>query len=234
MTPRPPETIDEIPWDGPEGPPGDELHPAAPRKCRHPRDRRQRRFHDDGQGTPAVEYCGACGHVFDPERQRRGKNVRKYGKKAELHAARRLGLEPRGTSRDPEDAGGAGDPAVLQSKTGPGFASAAWIRELEALEGVAVGRPRILLAAEKPGRGSRKGGDRNARRLVVMFEPEFQRLTGLDARRKLLEAVAGAAAALNDAVYADAAGRRDPLRAPIEAWKRLDAALLELRETSVR
>lgn len=185
----PPETIDEIPWEDPDRPFPVGLHTTAPRKCAHPRGYRTLRP-GPVHGGPPESVCTRCGHVFDPVRQRRGANVRKYGKKAELHAARRLGLEPRGTSRDPEDAGGSGDPAVLQSKTGPGFASAAWIRELEALEMVAKGRPRILLAAEKPGRGSRKGGDRNARRLVVMFEPEFQRLTGLDARRKLLEDVA--------------------------------------------
>lgn len=215
-----PASIDEIPWDGPEGPAGDELHPAPPLKCRHPRDRRTLVEPIPGKGT--VSVCVPCGHAFDPERQRRGRNVHKYGKAAELHAARRLGLEPRGTSRDPEDAGGAMDPAVLQSKTGPGYASLAWIRELEALEMVAKGRPRILLAAEKPGRGSRKGGDRNARRLVVMFEGEFQRLTGLDARRRNLELVAEAVAAYWRS------------RAPIyyvEAESRILAALNDLDRT---
>lgn len=120
---------------------------------------------------------------------RRGRAVRKYGIQAEADAAKRLGLERRGRTTDPEDLGGAADPAVVQAKTGPGFASAAWIRELEALEISARNRPRILLAMEKPGRG-RKG-----RRFVVMLEDEFVRLTGLDARRKALEEVAAAASA---------------------------------------
>lgn len=115
---------------------------------------------------------------------RRGRAVRKYGIQAEADAAKRLGLERRGRTTDPEDLGGAADPAVVQAKTGPGFASAAWIRELEALEISARNRPRILLAMEKPGRG-RKG-----RRFVVMLEDEFVRLTGLDARRKALESAA--------------------------------------------
>lgn len=158
-----------------------------PRPCPHPRDARRR---IELLGQDPYEVCSRCGHRFDPAKQRRGRNVRGVGKKAELRDARQLGLEPRGTSRDPEDSGGALDPAVVQSKGGPGFASVAWIRELEKLERVAAGRPRILLATEKPGRGSRPGGERHARRFVVMFEDEFQRLTGLDARRRLLEDLA--------------------------------------------
>lgn len=176
---RAPETVDEIPWGDPPEP---TIATSTPRKCRHPRERRTAL--EDG-GWKCV-----CGHEVAGAKMRRGRAIRKLGKAAELRDARALGLEPRGTSRDPEDAGGAMDPAVLQSKTGPGHASAAWIRELEALEGVARNRPRILLATEKPGRGSRPGGSRHARRLVVMFEDEFVRLTGLDARRKNLEALA--------------------------------------------
>lgn len=195
-----PTTLDEVPWDGPDGPAGDRLQLAVPRKCRHPRDKRI--HHPVGalrlatvpgglapvEVLQAYDSCGACGHVFDPAIQRRGRNVRKVGKGAELRDARQLGLEPRGTSRDPEDSGGALDPAVVQSKGGPGFASIAWIRELEKLERVAAGRPRILLATEKPGSTS----GRAARRFVVMFEDEFIRLTGLDARRRNLEALASA------------------------------------------
>lgn len=178
---RPPETIDEIPWsDGSE--PEPTIATSVPRKCRHPKDRRTRL--DDGGWT-----C-VCGHSAAGAKVRGGRQIRKYGIQKERDAATRLGLERRGRVFDPEDLGGAQDPAVVQVKTGPGFASAAWIRELEALEVVARNRPRILLAMEKPGRGSRPGGARHGRRLVVMFEDEFAKLTGLDARRKMLEDVA--------------------------------------------
>lgn len=170
--------LETIPWGDPPEP---AIATSTPRKCKHPPDRRTRR--EDGGWT-----C-VCGHSVAGAKVRGGRAVRKYGKAAELAAARRLGLEPRGTSRDPEDAGGALDPVVLQAKTGPGFAAVAWIRELEALERVAVNRPRILLALEKPGHGKRQ------RRLVVMFEDEFVRLTGLDARRRNLERYVEAVAA---------------------------------------
>lgn len=173
-----PATVDEIPWDDPAGPPEPSIATSVPKKCRHPRDRRTRL--EDGGWT-----C-ACGHTAVGAKVRGGRAIRKYGIQKERDAATRLGLERRGRVFDPEDLGGAADPAVVQVKTGPGFASAAWMRELDALEGVARNRPRILLALEKPGRG------RVGRRLVVMLEDEFQRLTGLDARRKNLEALAEA------------------------------------------
>lgn len=176
-----PETIDEIPWsDGSEPEPS--IATSVPRKCRHPKDRRTRL--EDGGWT-----C-VCGHSAAGAKVRGGRAIRKYGIQKERDAATRLGLERRGRVFDPEDLGGAADPAVVQVKTGPGFASAAWIRELEALEGVARNRPRILLAVEKPGPGRRQ------RRLVIMLEDEFQRLTGLDARRKNLELAAEALADL--------------------------------------
>ena len=205
-----PETVDEIPW---EDPAGDVPEPAiathAPRKCRHPKDKRTRL--EDGGWT-----C-VCGHSVAGEKLRRGRLIRKYGIQKEADAAKRLGLERRGRVFDPEDLGGAQDPAVVQVKTGPGFASAAWIRELDALEGVARNRPRILLALEKPGRG------RVGRRLVVMLEDEFSRLTGLDARRKNLERVAAAAVALLEDATGSAA-----------YWQELTEALDALDGTPAR
>ena len=177
-----PATVDEIPWEDPAGDvPEPAIATSSPRKCRHPKDRRTRL--EDGGWT-----C-VCGHAVAGEKLRRGRAIRKYGIQKEADAAKRLGLERRGRTTDPEDLGGAADPAVVQAKTGPGFASAAWIRELEALEGVARNRPRVLLAIEKPGPGRRQ------RRFVVMLEDEFVRLTGLDARRKNLERYVEAVAA---------------------------------------
>ena len=211
---RAPESVDEIPWsDGSEPEPA--IATSSPRKCRHPKDRRTR-LEDGGWTCP-------CGHSVAGEKLRRGRAIRKYGIQKEADAAKRLGLERRGRSSDPEDLGGAMDPAVVQAKTGPGFASAAWIRELDALEGVARNRPRILLAMEKPGRG-RKG-----RRFVVMLEDEFVRLTGLDARRRNLEIVAEWAAKLRARALASSG--------EFETWieeRQLSEALDDLEKTPAR
>lgn len=237
---EPPTTIDEIPWDDPAGTPTSEIHVATPRKCRHPRDRREKEIDPDSSVDTVerrvVEKCGLCGHVFDPAMQRRGRAVRKYGHAAEAKTAERLGLERRGRTFDPEDAGGAADPAVLQSKTGPAFAPVAWIRELDALELVARNRPRILHASSKPGRGGR------IRRIVVMYEDEFVRLTGLDSRRKNLEIVAEWAAQLGDALAAHEAYSESPAPWELagtlpdlgEIEARLRASLEQLAETPAR
>lgn len=53
-----------------------------PRKCLHPKYRRQR--------VDGVDTC-TCGHVFDPVKQRRSKNNRSRGNAEELTVARRVG-----------------------------------------------------------------------------------------------------------------------------------------------
>lgn len=188
-----PETIEEIEWgEAPEP----RLHVAKPRPCKHPRRERivSTLYVDPQVGAPYEERrerCARCGHEFDPAKQRRGRAVRKYGKKEELMDARELGLEPRGTSRDQEDSGGALDPAVVQSKTGPvHYPSAAWIRELDELGRVAAGRPRILVATPKTGRGVKR------RKVGILYLDELQALTGLTARRRALELVAAEATRL--------------------------------------
>lgn len=163
---RTPETIEEIPWDGESAAPGQvELWTVKPIRCRHPRDRRMR-----VQGGWVCE----CGHAVADEKVRRGRAVRKYGKKEELADARLLGIEPRGTSRDQEDSGGSADPVVVQSKTGPGFyPRPPWIRELDELGPVANGRPRILVTTPKTGPGVKR------RKVAVMFLDELIELAGL-------------------------------------------------------
>lgn len=179
-----PTTVEEIPWsDGSE--PKEELRTSTPRKCKHPREERVRTTtYVDPQVGEAYEEkretCGRCGHAFEASRQKRGRNARKRGKSLELRLARDLGIEPRGTSRDPEDAGGAADPVVVQAKSGPGFWPVRAVGELEKLATVAAGRPRMLVAIETPGPG------RAARRVAVLYLDELQELTGLGEERKAL------------------------------------------------
>lgn len=182
-----PTSIDEIPWSDGE-PEAERLQLSKPRVCKHPRPMR-RTVVVEPPYTETIEECSGCGHRFDPAIQRRGRAVRKYGKTEELVDARMLGLEPRGTSRDQEDSGGALDPAVVQSKTGPiHYPSASWIAELDALGRVAQGRPRILVATPKLGRGVRR------RKVAVLYLDELQALTELRADRKILEEIARLAA----------------------------------------
>lgn len=208
-----PTTLDEIPWATGEEEPA-RIHVAKPRPCRHPKAKREIVYLPVPDGEPIrAERC-ACSHLFDPTKQRRGRAVRKYGKKEELMDARELGLEPRGTARDQEDSGGALDPAVVQSKTGPiHYPSAAWIRELDELGRVAAGRPRILVATPKLGRGVKR------RKVAILYLDELQALTGLTARRKALELVAEAVSALYS--------KRRPITYT-DAERRILAALEEL------
>jgi hypothetical protein len=162
-----PTSVEAIPWtDGDE--PEERIETAKPRRCRHPREKRITL-----QAPHSGQACGACGHLFAAELQKRGRNSRKRGKALELRLARDLGLEPRGTSRDPEDAGGAMDPVVVQAKSGPGFWPVRAVAELEKLAVVAHGRPRILVAIETPGAGKK------ARRVATLYLEELQELTGL-------------------------------------------------------
>lgn len=74
-------TIDDLPFDYPS-----EANAAAPapRACRHPRP--FRRIHPPtGEGL-----CTRCGHTFAPAQQRKGRNNRARGGRAELDVARQL------------------------------------------------------------------------------------------------------------------------------------------------
>lgn len=170
-----PTTVEEIPWsDGSE--PEPEIATSTPRRCKHPREARRTIAASTDRERVGREICSRCETILDPVRQKRGRNSRKRGKALELRLARELGLEPRGTNRDPEDAGGAMDPVVVQAKSGPGFWPVRAVAELEKLAGVAHGRPRILVAIETPGPG------RKARRVATMYLEDLQELAGLVAK----------------------------------------------------
>ena len=183
MTGTGPTTVDEIPWEA--DPPAERLETATPRKCRHPRDRRET-VQDALLGS--VRRCTRCGHVFDEERRKRGRSARSRGQRLENAANDELGLQRRGRFGGPEDGGGADDPAVAQSKTGPTWYLERFVRELDYLAVPATGRPRILVCSEKPG-----SGHKARRRLVTMYADEFLVLVGG-------RLGADAAAAVSDAI----------------------------------
>ena len=82
--------------------PGVEERPALapPRRCLHPRDKRQHR--EDG-----VIACTRCGRDLDPERARRGKSSRRLGGDQERRIERVYGPRKVGEFGDPVDHAGA-------------------------------------------------------------------------------------------------------------------------------
>jgi hypothetical protein len=123
----PPRTLEDIPWSTEV--PEDRVQTAVPRRCSHPRTQREVEI-DPGSSSDgphmAVTRCGRCGHVFDPERMRRGRLSLRRGKTGERRVAKVLG------GRRVGQYGGAADVEALfavQVKAGPSY----WPRSLARL-----------------------------------------------------------------------------------------------------
>lgn len=130
-----PATVEDIPWGDP---PPEQVTVAKPRKCPHPRDRR-----DWTEGEPAP-HCGVCGHRFDPAVLKRNRNNRKRGVRYESIIARRYGGEPVGALNLPEDIRGI--EYRTQVKTHQGSAPAMWRKAFAALEAGRDARtPRLVV-----------------------------------------------------------------------------------------
>ena len=79
-------------------PDGEDAIPT-PRKCLHPKDRREQFTQD----AATYQRCGSCGHVFDPALQRKLRNNRSRGGAEELTVARTLGGRKMGPLNLPWD-----------------------------------------------------------------------------------------------------------------------------------
>jgi len=121
--------------------------------CRHPRDKR--RLFDDGVG------CGACGHIFDPERQRAGRTNRQRGNSIEREVGKALGLTRVGQYGTPTDLGATAEPFAVQVKSGGAFSERQW-SWLKAVPAIASQTP-LLVITDAPGPGHR-------RRAVVVLD----------------------------------------------------------------
>lgn len=143
-------------WDGEPDPTAIEKNPG---KCRHPKYLRVLTM----DGTK----CGSCDHVFDPARQRTGRNNRKRGNKAELTSARLLGgrkMGPLGLPWDVELEGY----MRLQIKKLVIWPSLEKVTSW--MDAIPIGREMRAVALIEPGRGGRQ--------LLVLDLAEFARWHG--------------------------------------------------------
>lgn len=119
----------DLPTQGPS------LTGAVGRKCRHPRDRRNR---IEGGG-----WVCDCGHIADAAVARRGKQSRNYGNRAELAAARKYGGEKIGAAGGPVDI--RGHDWNTQVKTHRRLPPIEWTKAFAAMSASRERLPRLLL-----------------------------------------------------------------------------------------
>jgi hypothetical protein len=140
--------------------PSSETVVPTPRKCRHIRT--WRTFEPlpadqqvPGQPLKGVSVCGQCGHRFDPELQRRGRNARYNGKRKERVEMRRAGVHT-GNANKADDGQSVDGMFAYQSKARATAAFPGWQAfELDKLRVAHQGKVPVLVLIELPGRGNK-------------------------------------------------------------------------------
>jgi hypothetical protein len=156
---------DDLPFDYPS--PANPGAPA-PRKCRHPKDRRG--WFSNELGT--WWRCGLCGHEADPARVSMGKTNRKRGNAKERASAKRNGTQRTGHHGGKDDYRVNGLFAV-QNKSMATARFPGWMtNELDALRREWPNLEPVLHVEESPGPG------RRARRIYVVDERTWFALHG--------------------------------------------------------
>ncbi len=121
------------------------LTPANPaavaRKCSHPRASRS------NNPVTHESSCLRCGHVFDPERMRRGRSARSRGQRIQRERITRLGGENIAGNKPGHD--GRGLAFEFESKSGGFFSERVW-RVLSAIPTTAD-TTAVLIVSEAPG-----------------------------------------------------------------------------------
>lgn len=147
------ETVDDIPWG--DSPP-ERIETATPRKCNHRGAKRVwKNISPEGVDPVHAETCDRCGHVFNPEAQKRGKSSNRIAKDIERWVGKVLRLTRVGQYGGQEDLGTQDEWAFVQVKSGRQWFLPKMYAEIEALPQRA-GRRRALVVADKPGSGGRR------------------------------------------------------------------------------
>lgn len=133
----------------------------TPRKCRHPRSARW--------GTLCDTIRGGCGKELG-EAVSRGRRSRQRGNAIERDVGKQLGLRRVGQFGGPNDLGAAGEPFIVQVKSGKSFPERIY-RWLKALPANASQTP-IVVVTDAPGPGHRR------RALVVLTLEDWVALHG--------------------------------------------------------
>ena len=135
---------------------------VTPRRCR--RHEWVYAFEDSGW------LCRRCGRPKDVDVSRRAKNNRSRGNAIERDVAKQLGLTRVGMYGGPDDAGAAGEPFIVQVKSGKSFPERIY-RWLKALPANA-GQTPIVVITDAPGPGHRR------RALVILTLEDWKALHG--------------------------------------------------------
>lgn len=126
----------------------------GPRRCRH----------QWATDPDLGEACRLCGRVRDAVLARRGRTNRSRGNAIEREVGQRLGLTRIGHFGGPTDVGNINEPFSVSVKSGSGYFSERYWRELKRQRLVA-GQTALLVVTDAPGPGHR-------RRAVVVLELE--------------------------------------------------------------
>lgn len=136
----------------------DATTPATPtgakRRCGHPKSSRRFVIIEDSVtlGRPREE-CGRCGHHFDPDRQRAGRNAQQRGKRHERVEMRRAGIHT-GNANKADDGLSVDGLFAFQAKSRASATFPGWMAlELDKLRGAHGSRTPVLVVIEAAGQG---------------------------------------------------------------------------------
>jgi len=143
---------------------------VTPRRCRRHEWVMAEVMPPDSRVREWVPECARCGKPKDEAVSRRGLNNRRRGNAIERDVAKQLGLSRVGQYGGPDDAGKAGEPFVVQVKSGKSFPERIY-RWLKALPSNANQTPLVVIT-DAPGPGHRR------RALVVLTLEDWVALHG--------------------------------------------------------
>lgn len=141
--------LDSLPFAPADSAPN--LGAAPARRCLHPKAYRGSLIVDG----IAIAACGRCGHQFDPDRQRAGRNARLRGKRTERTEMRRAGIHT-GNANKADDGQSADGMFSYQAKAFASSRFPSWMTlELDKLRVAHASKVPVLMVAESAGRGVR-------------------------------------------------------------------------------
>lgn len=142
------QSVDDVPWGDSPAP---RIETSTPKRCKHLGQRLTTMIAEEPERVYAT-VCAACGHVFDPDKQAKGRRVNRLGKDIERWVGKVLRLTRVGQYGGQEDLGKQDEWAFIQVKSGPQWFLPKMHGEIVALPQRA-GRRRALVVVEKPGPG---------------------------------------------------------------------------------
>jgi hypothetical protein len=144
--------------------PDDMALERKPRRCLHPKWKRELRSSEIGTFT----YCGSCQKMLDPAVARRGRNNRARGNAIEREIAAKLGLRRVGQYGGADDIRGLAFAGQVKSGTAYPEKFHRWLKAVP----VNAGETAILVVTDAPGPGHQR------RALVILDLSDWTALHG--------------------------------------------------------